>query len=66
MMFEIRCPDGCVRHFPYHNGGDVTHDAHLVNTEGCWCLAGRYGAPNDLEKKLPRCEGGVHVVRKVQ
>jgi hypothetical protein len=62
MHFEIVCPDGHVRHFPYTNFGDAEFDAGLIDKSGRCRF---YATPNELEAKLPVCPGGAHTVRPV-
>ena len=33
--YEIVCPDGRVRHYPYHNEGDAKCDAGVCDERGC-------------------------------
>lgn len=56
--WQIVCPDGHVRHFPYHNRGDAECDASLVENRGCEDAVSGYrqGEP------LPPCPGGRHTV----
>lgn len=63
-LFEIVCPDGLVRRYPYHNRDDAHSDARRVNSIGCWRLGGAYQTPNKLEQRLPRCAGEPHTVRR--
>ena len=58
--WEIACPDGRIRHFPYHNEGDALCDAEVYSERGC--RAGG-GAPTALEQRYPACPEGEHVVR---
>lgn len=57
--WEIECPDGRVRHYPYTNLADAEFDARLCDDRGCRLFA----QPNELEKSLPPCPGGAHGVR---
>lgn len=52
--FEVVCPDGRVRLYPYHNEGDAKCDAEAVTERGC---------VSDPIGKQPSCPGGLHVVR---
>ena len=48
--WEVVCPDGTVRHFPYHNYGDADCDADCFSNRLVVCVG---------------CPGGVHTVRPV-
>lgn len=56
-MFEIICPDGKARHFPYHNREDADEDAVIAAKD---CSLG-YEIP--LDHGLGQCPGGTHVVQ---
>lgn len=56
--YEVVCPDGHVRHYPYTNEGDADCDAEIFSKK---CQS--YEEKNDLEKKFPPCQGGEHVVK---
>ena len=58
--YEVVCPDGRIRHMPYHNEGDARCDAS-VNTE----RGHRYSPGNPPEWYDPPCPGGKHVVRPI-
>jgi len=58
--FEIVCPDGLVRHFPYQHEGDATSDAAVAETKRCQF----YPKPNRLEEAFGACPGGRHLVRR--
>lgn len=66
--YEIVCPDGRVRHYPYHNKGDALSTARTVS-DPAW--HGERGAcriapnPSPLEESQPPCPGGKHTVRPV-
>jgi len=63
--YEIACPDGHVRRYPYHNKGDADSDARRVNAKGCLRLGGAFKKSSPLEEALPPCPGGEHVVRPI-
>lgn len=52
--WEVVCPDGCVRLYPYHNEGDAKCDAEILTQRGC---------AKDPIGKQPQCPGGLHTVR---
>jgi hypothetical protein len=56
--WELVCPDGGVRHFPYANKDDADYDATLCAEEGCQIFPESYC----LEALRPRCVGGPHRV----
>ena len=58
--FEIVCPDGKVRHYPYLHEGDAEADARHAGERRCQF----YAEPNHLEKLHGSCPGGAHRVRK--
>lgn len=59
--WEIVCPDGRVRHYPFHNHGDAACDAESYSDEGCGV-----GYPlSPLERAQPSCPGGNHDVRAI-
>lgn len=60
-MYEIVCPDGKVRHFPYTNQGDAVVDARVADNR---CQF--YPTPNEMERALPRCRAPGHWVRKAE
>lgn len=62
-QWEVVCPDGLLRHFPYINEGDARHDAKLM-TERRRCNF--YPKPSVLETQLGPCPLGEHVARRVQ
>ena len=59
--WEVVCPDGVVRHYPYHNEGDARCDAEVLTRRGCSPdpLPGPGGIPH------PPCSGGAHTYRLV-
>ena len=56
--WTVRCPDGKLRHYPYHNEGDARFDAKHISgeKEKCWKFT-------DREDKS--CPGGEHTVEPV-
>ncbi len=54
--WEVVCPDGRVRHYPYFNEGDARCDADVLARRGC-------EIDPDWWEKLPACPGGDHAVR---
>lgn len=64
--WEIVCPDGRVRHYPYHNREDAEDtaleaEARRASTARC----SFWDQPSDLELSQPQCPGGSHVVRLI-
>jgi hypothetical protein len=55
--YEIVCPDGQTRHYPYTNEGDALCDAESYDRRGCatW--------KNGERVLLTDCPGGIHTVR---
>ena len=58
---EIVCPDGRVRHYPYHNKGDADADAKHASTKGCSFFKNK----SRLETSQPPCPSGKHKTRPV-
>lgn len=58
--WEVVCPDGKVRHFPYHNYGDATCDAEVYSSKGC---RGNSLRPSVLQRREGPCPEGIHTVR---
>ena len=56
--WELVCPDGGVRHFPYADKDDADYDATLCSEEGCQIFPESYS----LEAARPPCIGGPHRV----
>ena len=56
MSWEIVCPDGGVRHFPYADKNDAEYDATLCAEEGCHI----FPESQWLEPRRPQCAGGQH------
>lgn len=65
--WEVVCPDGLVRHFPYHNLEDA--DAHATKaSDPAWFAKRRCRLapkPSDFEMRKPPCPGGAHHVRPI-
>lgn len=59
--YEVVCPDGRVRDYPYHNLGDAESTARLATKRQCRL----YPEPSPLELSQPPCPEGEHVVRVV-
>lgn len=57
--YEVVCPDGCVRHYPFHNEGDAESTARLASERRCRL----WPKPSPLELSQPPCPEGHHVVR---
>ncbi len=59
--FQIRCPDGKLRHFPYANRDDAEADARLHEERGC---ARRVKGPvrGKPFRQITDCPQGVHTV----
>ncbi|HEU5073925.1 MAG TPA: hypothetical protein VFU02_07125 [Polyangiaceae bacterium] len=58
MAWEIVCPDGGVRHFPYADKSDADFDVTLCAEEGCQIFPESHW----LEATRPPCAGGPHRV----
>ena len=54
--WEVVCPDGGVRHFPYADKNDAEYDATLCAEEGCQI----FPESQWLEPRRPPCSGGRH------
>lgn len=54
--WEIVCPDGGLRHFPYATRDDAEFDATLCAEEGCQI----FPESTWLEPRRPTCMGGPH------
>jgi len=61
--YEIVCPDGHVRRYPYTNDATAVSDARHVTENGCWRMGSTFAEPNEIETRLPSCPGGEHTVR---
>ncbi len=57
--WEVICPDGCVRHWPYVDRDGAETEARIFSAGAC----GSYRKATALETNLPRCPGGSHSVR---
>ena len=55
--WEIVCPDGRVRHYPYRQAEDAVEDARRAEED---CSLG-YEEPSPLEQRP--CPGGSHAAR---
>ena len=60
--WEIVCPDGKVRHYPFHDEDDAKAEAMLASSQRCRL----WSAPSDLETSQPPCPEGEHTVRLVE
>jgi hypothetical protein len=58
--WEIVCPDGRVRHYPFHNLDDAEDAAGH-----CAKRCDPYKIPSDLMTSQPPCPHGTHTVRPV-
>jgi hypothetical protein len=58
VAWELVCPDGGVRHFPYSSKDDAEYDATLCTEEGCQI----FPESQWLEAARPPCVGGPHRV----
>ena len=65
--WEVVCPDGRVRHLPYHNLGDARSHARFASRPDHFARRGCRLAPNpgQLERSCSPCSGGEHAVRPV-
>jgi hypothetical protein len=65
--WEVVCPDGRVRHLPYHNLGDARSHARFASRPDWFAKRGCRLAPKTgrLEQSQPPCLGGEHSVRLV-
>lgn len=59
--WEAVCPDGRVRHNPFHNKGDAESMAKLATQRRCRL----WPEPSELETKQPPCPEGKHEVRLI-
>ena len=59
--WEIVCPDGRVRSYPYHNFGDAEFDAQLRTEERCQL----WPEPSPIALSQPPCPEGEHTVRPI-
>lgn len=65
--WEVVCPDGVKRHYPYHNLGDAKSHARLASDPTRFANRGCRLAPkpSKLELALPKCPGGRHEVKPI-
>jgi hypothetical protein len=61
--WEIVCPDGLIRDYPYHNREDAEDMAEVMTTKRC---NGLWPKPGRLELEQPPCPEGKHVVRAIK
>lgn len=60
--YEVVCPDGRVRRYPYHNEGDATCDAEVMSEDPrCRCIPGE-----KFVLAYGECPQGLHAVRPIQ
>ena len=59
--WEIVCPDGRVRHYPFHGKGDADADAEEMLSRCCQV----WKQPSELKISQPPCPEGRHTVRAV-
>jgi len=59
--WEVACPDGRVRHYPFHNEDDAEGAAERATERGCRPAP----VPCALVLSQPACPNGKHVVRLV-
>jgi len=59
--WEVVCPDGRVRSYPFHNFGDADLEARMKTQRRCQL----YPKQSDLEASQPPCPGGKHTTRTV-
>jgi hypothetical protein len=62
--WRVACPDGHVRHNPYHNEGDAIDHAKMASDPEWFADRGCRLAPKPgrLERACPPCPGGKHWV----
>ena len=68
MSWEVVCPDGRVRAFPYNNLGDAESHARLASDLLRFVRRGNCRLapnPSSLDQGVPPCGGGKHIVRPV-
>lgn len=65
--YEVVCPDGLVRSYPYHDkDGAESHVKHA--NDPAWFANRRCRLapkPSELESSKPPCQGGEHHVRPI-
>lgn len=59
--WEVVCPDGRVRDYPYHNLGDAESTARLATERQCRL----WPEPSPIELEQPPCPEGEHKVRPI-
>lgn len=59
--WEVVCPDGRVRDYPYTNEGDAESMAQAKGRYRCQC----YPEPGEIETSQPPCPEGEHAIRRV-
>lgn len=59
--WEVVCPDGRVRSYPYHNYDDAESMARLATRRQCRL----WPEPSPIELEQPACPEGVHTVRPI-
>lgn len=59
--WEIVCPDGRVRDYPYHNHDDAEDMAHHMSARRCRL----YPKPSPIELSQPPCPEGLHTIRPI-
>jgi hypothetical protein len=57
--WEVICPDGRVRHWPYVGRADAETDGHVFSAGACRS----HRRAVALEASQPPCPGGAHTVR---
>ena len=62
--WEILCPDGFVRDYPYHNRGNAESMADL-SSKSIKKACRLYPKRSPIELALPPCPGGKHIVRAI-
>ncbi len=62
--WEVICPDGLSRHYPYHNYGDAESHTRRASDPGWFARRGCRLAPKASARELsmPPCPGGRHLV----
>lgn len=65
--YEVVCPDGRVRTYPYHNQGDAESHVKIVNDPAWFAERACRLAPNPSKYELSKgpCPGGQHVARPI-
>lgn len=60
MGWEVVCPDGRMRHYPFHNEGDAASEARRATAKSCHHPRLKQST---LELSQPPCPEGEHVAR---